>query len=128
VERAGDARSELLAVTGIAASVIADGVPKDAPIVITCAGPRTRVYCLYDEDAVSGADANEDRLGFDALKGDWRLSLPCGEDDLDWVQAALAKHSSRITVRGLDGVVGTSESDAPALQPLTIDPKGFLGS
>ena len=80
---------ELLAVDGLAASIIADQAPKDAAIVVTCDGPRTRIYCLYDDDAIDGSDANEDALGFDPLKGDWRMSLPCLADDLAWVQAAL---------------------------------------
>ena len=96
---AGAARTELLAVAGIAASVIADQAPKDAAITVTCDGPRTRIYCLYDEDAIDGTDANEDALGFDPLKGDWRVSLPCSADDLAWVQGALKKHSARITAR-----------------------------
>ena len=66
----GAARTELLAVGGVAASVIADQAPKDAAIVVTCDGPRTRIYCLYDDDAIDGGDANEDALGFDPLKGD----------------------------------------------------------
>ncbi len=85
----GAARSELLAVGGVAASVIADQAPQNAAIVVTCDGPRTRIRCLYDEDAIDGADANEDPLGYDPLKGDWRISLPCLTDDLAWVQAAL---------------------------------------
>src|SRR3546814_6666180 len=89
----GAARSDLLAVSGVAASVIADQAPKDAPIVVTCDGPRTRIYCLYDDDALDGADANEDLLGFDPLKGEWRLSLPCLSEDLAWVQGALKRHS-----------------------------------
>lgn len=87
--KSGDARTELLAVVGTAASVIADQAPKDAAITVTCDGPRTRIYCLYDEDAIEGSDANEDPLGFEPLKGDWRISLPCLADDLVWVQSAL---------------------------------------
>lgn len=127
--QAGAARTELLAVGGVAASVIADQSPKDAAIVVTCDGPRTRIRCLYDEDAIDGADANEDALGFDPLKGDWRLSLPCQSDDLAWVQAALKKNSMRITARGLDEAVASDESSTAAkVQTLTLDPKGFLDS
>src|SRR5258707_15857803 len=100
--KTGGARTELLAVGGVAASVIAEQAPKDAAIVITCDGPRTRVYCLYDDDAIEDSDANEDVLGFDPLKGDWRISLPCPADDLDWVQDALKKRSTRITARNLN--------------------------
>src|SRR3546814_19545871 len=108
-----------MAVSGFSSSVIADQAPKDAPIVVTCDGPRTRIYCLYDDDALDGADANEDLLGFDPLKGDWRLSLPCLSEDLAWVQGALKRHSSRVTACDLataasrehrkSGVKGMSE-------------------
>lgn len=126
---AGAARTELLAVGGIAASVIADQTPKDAAITVTCDGPRTRIYCLYDDNAIDGSDANEDALGFDPLKGDWHVSLPCQTDDLVWVQAALKKSSARITARDLDDAVTGDESGAAAkAQTLTLDPKGFLGS
>jgi hypothetical protein len=126
--RASAARTELLAVLGTAASIIADQAPKGAPIVVTCDGPRTRIYCLYDEDAVDGSDASEDALGFDPLKGDWQLSLPCSSEDLAWVQRALAQKSTRITARGPDETVAADRSEKPMTAPLTIDPKGFLGS
>lgn len=125
----GTGRTELLAVAGVAASVIADQAPKDAAIVVTCDGPRTRIYCLYDDDSVDGSDANEDALGFDALKGDWRVSLPCLADDLGWVQGALKQHSSRITAR--DRAAAILIDDEPRrteAQALVFDPKGFLGS
>lgn len=125
----GAARTELLAVGGVAASVIADQAPQNAAIVVTCDGPRTRIRCLYDEDAIDGADANEGPLGYDALKGDWRISLPCVTDDLAWVQAALKKVSTRITARDLDEAVASEDNSASAnAQALTLDPKGFLGS
>src|SRR3546814_5263395 len=57
--KTGDARTELLAVTGVAASVIADQAPKDAAITVTCDGPRTRIYCLYDDDAIEGSRSEE---------------------------------------------------------------------
>jgi hypothetical protein len=127
--KTGGARAELLAVAGVAASVIADQAPKQAAITVTCDGPRTRIYCLYDDDAVEGSDANEDRLGFDPLKGDWRVSLPCLADDLVWVQGALKKHSTRIAARDIDAVVSNaSEEAAEKSQALVFDMKGFLGS
>lgn len=93
------AREELNAVGGIAASIIADRAPAESPIVVTCDGPRTRIYCLYDDDAVDGSHANEGALGFDPLNGDWQVSLPCTADVLGWVQAALKEHSRRVTAR-----------------------------
>lgn len=127
--REGEARTELLAVSGIAASIIADQASRDAAIVVTCDGPRTRIYCLYDDDAVDGSDANEDSLSFDPLKGAWAVSLPCDKDDLAWVQAALKKHSRRITARDLDEKFAADANEsASASAALILDPKGFLGS
>lgn len=122
-------REELIAVAGTAASTISDQAPRDVPIVVTCDGPRTRIYCLYDEDAVEGADSNEDVLGFDPLKGDWAISLPCLADDLAWVQSALARDSKRITARDVsDGLAADAGTKSEALAGLTFDPAGFLGS
>jgi hypothetical protein len=124
----GKDRTELLAVAGVVASVIADQAPKDAPIVVSCDGPQTRIYCLYDEDAIDGSDANEDALGYDPLSGDWQISLPCLTDDLTWVQGALKKHSTRIVARdqAASASADVAESEAVA-SPLLLDPKGFLG-
>ena len=127
--KTGDGRTELLAVAGVAASMIADQAPKGAAITVTCDGPRTRIYCLYDDDAVEGSDTNEEALGFDPLKGDWRVSLPCLADDLSWVQSALKKHSTRITARDLAAAVSSADETATTKsQTLVFDPKGFLGS
>jgi hypothetical protein len=125
----GPKRTELMAVAGVAASVIVDHAPKGAAIVSTCDGPRTRIYCIYDDDAIEGSDANEEPLGFDPLEGDWRVSLPCLPDDLSWVQGALKKHSTRITAREPDDDVAKAET-TPASQAsaLVFDRKGFLGS
>ncbi len=119
--------AELLAVAGIAASIIAEQTPKNEAIVVTCDGPRTRIYCTYDDDAIDGSGANEDALGFDPLKGDWRMSLPCPKDDLAWVQAALKKHGGRITARSSEETVAADQS-ATKVEGLVVDIKGFLGS
>lgn len=123
----GNAHKELIAVTGIAASLITDHTPQDAPIVVTCDGPRTRIYCTYDENAIDGSGASENALGFDPLKGDWRVSLPCTADDLSWVQEALKKHSSRITARDLEtGLSEDNEAVAAKTESLILNPEGFL--
>ncbi|MGD9658908.1 MAG: hypothetical protein AB7U61_14955 [Methylocystis sp.] len=125
----GGAKTELRSVDGIVASIIAEQALKDAAIVVTCDGPRTRIYCLYDDDVIDGSDAKEDVLGFDPLKGDWRVSLPCPKDDLEWVQDALKKHSSRITARDMTTAVSDEDgANATKSQALVFHPKGFLGS
>ena len=120
------AKAELLAVAGIASSVIADQAPKSAPIVVTCEGPRTRIYCVYDDDAIDDSEADEGALGFDPLNGDWRVSLPCSTEDLAWVQAALKKHSSRVTARDLATKLSEEAKANTKAQALVIDAKGFF--
>lgn len=122
------ARKELVAVEGIASAVIAERAPKDAAIVVTCDGPRTRIYCLYDEDAVEGSDAKEDGLGYDPLAGDWCISIPCPPDDLAWVQRSLKAKSGRVTARDLSSKLGVDEAAASRTQDtaLTLDLGKFL--
>lgn len=122
------AAAELEAVAGVAASVIGDCAMRLAPIVVTCDGPRTRLYCTYDEDALDEAEASEDALGFDPLKGDWAVSLPCQTEDLEWVQRALAGGSKRITARdAADGFeVADSAPAATTGNALTLNLEGLL--
>ncbi|MBN9395385.1 MAG: hypothetical protein J0H83_09080 [Candidatus Melainabacteria bacterium] len=123
-----EAKRELELVAGTASSCIADQATKTAPIIITCEGPRTRIYCLYDDDALDQSDFNETVLGFDPLKGEWSVSLPCTKEDLTWVQASLLKHSSRVTARDLSlGISDEEQTTASAAGGLTLNAKGFLG-
>jgi hypothetical protein len=50
------------------------------------------------------------------------------EADLSWVQAALKKHSTRITAREPDDEVAKAEAtQASQARALVFDRKGFLG-
>ncbi len=123
--QSSEARKVLVAVAGIAASCIADQAPRSVPIVVTCNGPRTRIYCLYDDDALDGADAQEGALGFDALQGDWAISIPCHKDELPWVVGALAEHTTRITARDMaDGLA--ADEEAAASNSLVLDVEEFM--
>lgn len=126
----GDTRKELMSVSGVASSIIAERSVKDFAIVVTCDGPRTRVYCLYDEAAVEGGDAKEDDLGYEPLKGQWTISLPCPQDDLQWVQRALKANSSRITARDMTQKLGeeAESGKAAASGGLTLNVDKFLKS
>jgi len=104
------ARTELLGVEGIACSLITDKA-MTAPIIVTGKGPRVRIYCQYDEDAISGDDANESALATKPTEEEWAVSMPCEEADLSWVQEALKKKSSRITARDKSLGIRLSQSD-----------------
>jgi hypothetical protein len=123
------ARVELENIAGIASSLISDEAFRSSPAVVYGSGPRVRLYCLYDEEAVSGENASESTLSFVPTEGDWKISLPCLAEDLNWVQEALKKKSSRITVRDLTVAVDDGESESqPTSKTLGIDVGAFLNS
>ncbi len=118
-EANNEARKELLAVGGIASSLVAAEAMKDAPIVAYGSGPRVRIYCLYGEDAIVGEAANESQLTASPVSNEnWSVSLPCPEDDLEWVTSALKKRSARVTARDMklpvddDNKLNTGEKSA----------------
>jgi hypothetical protein len=127
-EAESQARKELLEIAGVASSLIADEA-MTSPIVVYGSGPRVRIYCLYDEDAILGEDAKETPLAFNATTGEWHMSLPCPEDDLQWVQEALKKKSSRITARDMTTDVEEEEADATeGRSQITVNREAFFRS
>jgi hypothetical protein len=98
----GEAKTELMKVAGVASSLVASEAPKqDDKIVVWGGGPRVRINCTYGDDAITGDNSNEEKLPKSPTNGDWRMSLPCPEEDLQWVTDALAKKSKRITAHKL---------------------------
>lgn len=124
------ARAELETVTGIASSIISDEVFKDSPAVVFGTGPRVRIYCLYDDEAITGEKANENVLAFNPTDGDWKMSLPCSAEDLEWVQGELKKKSTRITAREEDTSVSDDdfESSSSSSNALEFNREVFLKS
>lgn len=121
-----DARNALDGVAGVASSVIADKANETSPIIVSCEGPQTRIYCLFDDDAIDGSDANEDVLGYDPLKGDWSISLPCEAEDLDWVQSALKQKGDQITARDKAESNKQEASKSAQSGTLELDVEGFM--
>jgi hypothetical protein len=121
----GDGKRELMKVAGVATSLIASEAMKADKIIVWGGGPRVRIDCLYDDDAISGDNANEAKLARSATDGDWRMSLPCPEDDLTWVAAALAKKSARVTARKL-GEEPDTDADGGSESSATISKEAFL--
>lgn len=115
------ARTELNAVSGIVACLIADETPKDSPIVTAGVGPRRlRIYCLYSEDAVTGEDADETAPSWDPTDGSWKMWLPAAREDLDWVKRELAKRGARIVAYELEKGEPEGESARPEGREATL--------
>ncbi len=129
-DKNSDARKELESISGIASNLIADEAFMSAAGVVYGSGPRVRLYCLYGDAAITGDNASESTLAFNPTEGDWRMSLPCPADDLDWVRNDLKKKSSRITARDMDEIVEEDgESDGrKASSSFEIDREAFFNS
>ena len=126
------ARKELESVAGIASSLISEEAFKDAAAVVRGKGPRVRLYCLYGDDAINGEDASEAALATVPTEEEWKISLPCSTDDLEWVQSTLKNKSTRITARDLSEQVTDEDEDSqrensPA-KAVTINRKEFFRS
>jgi len=104
------ARGVLDRATGVACSSIASEVLKGDAVVVYGSGPRIRLYCLYDEDAMAGEDASEGSLPECPTTGDWRMSIPVPEEDFDWCAKAIKACAPYITVRRCGEEVADDEA------------------
>ncbi len=121
------ARKELQGIEGVASCIIAEEALKSDACVVHGSGPRLRVYCLYNEDAITGEDTHEAPLTFCPTEGDWRMSLPCPADDLDWVQTALKVRSAHVVAREVGADVDEEESDkSTTAKGAVINREAFL--
>lgn len=122
------ARAELSAVAGIACSCIADEALADDALVVFGVGPRLRIRCLYGDDAVEGDGVNDSALSFVATDGDWHMSIPCHDEDLEWTQRALAKKSQRVTARAVGTDVEADRSSTKAALSMVVNLEAFRRS
>lgn len=129
--RGSIARQELDRAAGVAMSLIAGEAMRDSPIVVHGVGPRLRLYCLYDDEAILGEGVSEDPLAWCPTDGDWAMSLPCPSEDLAWVGPALARVSSRITVRDQTEAApseGQEQASRAGADLSPVDVEAFLRS
>ena len=123
------ARKELQRIEGVASCIIAEEAMKSDACVVHGSGPRLRVYCLYNEDAITGEDTNEAPLMFCPTEGDWRMSLPCPSDDLDWVRQSLKERSTHVVAREVGTAVDEEEPDeSTTAKGAVINREAFLRS
>jgi hypothetical protein len=88
---------QLKEATGIMGSIIADEHPAVRAILFEGVGPQLRIYCRYGMNAID-AGGSVDALTWNPTAGDWSVHVPCDAENIDWVQAALSKTSSRMKV------------------------------
>lgn len=109
--RNAEAQSELEKVGGVLASIISGETLRDHPIVLMGTGPRVKIYCIYDEEAISGDRAREAHIAHDPFESsEWTLNVPCPPEDKAWVQRAL-QDAPHILVRLPDEDVERPKSE-----------------
>ncbi len=125
-DKSTDAHDELASVRGIVSSLISSESMAEAAVVCVGSGPRVRIYCLYDEDAITGQDANEAPLQHCPTEGDWAVSLPCPVEDVDWVNRALKSESERITARDQSERLGPQAQEKENSVSAEVNTEAFL--
>ena len=122
-----EARKELTKAAGVACASISSEATKDAAIVVWGGGPRVRVYCVFDEDAITGDGVSEGALAKSPTEGDWKMSIPCPPEDVKWSNDKLAAVSTRISARSLEDDVDAEESKSEAAaRSFSINAEEFL--
>jgi hypothetical protein len=119
-------RPELVALTGVAASLIAGEAWRYTPVVVSGVGPQLRIYCLHGEDAIVGDDRNEEPLTWSPTDGDWSIRIPCLSADLEWVTAAISEISPRISIDDGTSTRTSSRDEIVGEQLNQIDVEAFL--
>lgn len=87
-------KTQLMEITGIVASIISEETLANNAITLIGSGPRLRVYCLYNEDAIAD-DPNEAALSWKPFENEWEMFFPVEENDHEWVSKLLKEKNAR---------------------------------
>lgn len=82
-------------------SLIADEIFQDAPITITGVSHRLIIYLRYRHDALEEGEDVDD-LQWNPTAGDWKMYIPCNDDNFEWVRKILRKRAPRMIVHKQD--------------------------
>lgn len=85
------------AAASVMTSLIADEAFKDEPLTLTGVSHRVVSYLAHGHDALE-AGKNIDKLAWNPTAGDWKLFVPCPEEQYDWAKKTLATRAPRFFV------------------------------
>lgn len=111
---------QLDAATSVVTSIIADEHLAKCPLILSGCGPRLVMYCLYGAYALEVGE-EVDALTWNPTEGDWWMLVPCDEENIDWVQTALAERAPRLKAYGLDEVPADLSEEAEGSQAIHVD-------
>lgn len=99
------------AAASVMTSLITDEACKERPLTLTGVGNRLVVYLRHGQEALeAGGDVAP--LNWNPTAGDWRLFVPCPEDQLAWAKKTLSARASRFVVLGPDEEIPDDASRA----------------
>lgn len=111
---------QLDAVASVMESLIADEQPAIAPIVFKGCGPQVLIYCMYDEDSMEAGLAI-DTLNTNPTAGDWRMTAPCEEDDVNWMNRTLKERAPRASVHAAHEPPADEEADESSAEAEALE-------
>jgi len=114
-------RVELESIKSLAGVLIAEEYTSAAPIVVTGAGPRVRVYTVHGDDAVDAEDEELPLTWWPCDGSNWEMSLPCAEADMAEMAKALAGRKM-FSVRDLEAGVGLADSESSSTMGRALRP------
>jgi hypothetical protein len=89
--------AQIDAAASVMTSLITDEAFKDRPLTLTGVGDRLVVYLVHGQQALETGDA-ADPLNWNPTAGEWRLFVPCPDDQYDWARKTLAARAPRLMV------------------------------
>lgn len=120
-----EAKTDFQKIGGVAAALIAEETFRNDPLVMTGSGPRLRIYCLYDEDALTGDDRNEDPLNWNPTEGDWKVFLPCSSEDFNWVTNSLKAKNAKFVAYDVEKGIAEETQTTSESKQFIIDVEAF---
>jgi len=93
--------------------------------VFSGSGPRVLIYLRYNEDAMEGG-LSVDSLPENPTAGDWHVTAPCDDDDVEWMNKSLKSRAARIRVHA-PGDAQSDVEEESTVAAIVIDWGGALG-
>lgn len=113
-------KQQLVAASSIMESLIADEQPANVAIQLSGSGPRILIYCVYNEGAME-AGLKVDSLPSNPTDGAWRMTAPCANEDIAWMNNALKVRAPRISVHSADDKPVKGDDEEASAKPIEID-------
>ncbi len=101
-------------------SLITDEAFKGEPLTLSGVGHRLVVYLLHGHDALEEG-ASIDKLAWNPTAGDWKLFVPCPEEQFEWAKKTLAARAPRFVVLKPGEKITEEEKTAAAEAALGVN-------